>query len=69
MHRVYVREGDVFTLAATYATRHPLPSEADRYVVYETPRSASYQPVCLQLDDGRLLCDVGPEHAHSGDLG
>ncbi len=70
MHRVYVREdGEVFTLAATYATRHTLPTCPDEYVVYETVRSASYQPVCLRLDDGRLLCDVGPEHEHSGDLG
>lgn len=67
MHRVYVREGEVFTLATSYATRHPLPFGPDEYVVYETVRSASYEQVCLRLDDGRLLCDIGPEHAHSAD--
>lgn len=68
MHRVYVHEGEVWTLASAYATRQPLPTCPDDYVVYITARPPSFQPVCLMLDDGRLLCDIGPEHEHSGDL-
>ena len=65
MHRVYVHEGDVWTLASVYAKRpgHTLCPD-DEYVVLETARSASYQEVCMLLDDGRRLCDIGPEHAH-----
>lgn len=64
MNRVYVHEGEVWTLAAVYATRHDLPKKDDAYVVFETARPPSVQEVCLLLDDGRRLCDVGPEHAH-----
>lgn len=64
IHRVYVDEGDVWTLAAVYARRHPLPVGGDAYLVFETPRPPSAMPICLQLDDGRRLCDVGPGHDH-----
>jgi hypothetical protein len=69
MHRVYVHEGPVWTLATAYARRQPLPASSDEYVVYVTPRSASYELVCQTLDDGRRLCDVGPDHEHLGDAG
>ena len=66
MNRVYVHEGKVWTLAAVYATRHELPQKGEEYVVFETQRPPSVQEVCTLLEDGRRLCDVGPEHDHDG---
>ena len=63
MHRVYINEGEVWTLAATYARRGPLPPDA-AYVVLETEHPASVQTVCMLTDDGLRLCDIGPEHDH-----
>ena len=64
MHRVYVHDGPVWTLASAYVQRKPLPRDADKYVVYETPEPPSAAEVCLVLDDGRRLCDFGREHDH-----
>jgi len=63
MHRVYVHEGDTWTLASVYAKHDELCPDLE-YVVLETERPPSRQQVCLLLDDGRRLCDIGPEHAH-----
>ena len=64
MNRVYVHEGPVWTLAAVWSSRHgDLPADGE-YVVFETNRPPSVQEICLVLDDGRRLCDIGPEHAH-----
>ena len=68
MHRVYVEDGEVWTLASVYARRAPLPTDARRMVVFETIRPPHAEEVCVLLDDGRLLCDFGPTHAHSGVL-
>ena len=64
MHRVYVHEGDTWTLASNYVRRHPLPREGDEFVVYETQRPPSVESVCLVTHDGRRLCDLGPSHEH-----
>ncbi len=61
MHRVYVHDGEVWTLASNYG-RPLLPNV--EYVVLEIDRPPSVQEVCVLLDDGRRLCDVGPEHVH-----
>lgn len=66
MHRVYVHEhGEVWTLASEYAKRGPLPSNSDAFVVYETERPPSVQQVCMVIEGGLRLCDVGPMHEHS----
>lgn len=64
MHRVYVHDGSIWILASRYAELGPLPAEAERYTVLETQRPPSVQTVCLLTDDGRRLCDIGPEHVH-----
>ena len=63
MHRVYVEDGDIWTLASTFVHRAPLTPDR-RYVVYRTERPPSAQEVCLVIDDGRRLCDFGPKHDH-----
>jgi hypothetical protein len=65
MHRVYVHDGEVWTLASTYAKREGYTlCPDDEYVVIETAQSASYQEVCMLTDDGKRLCDIGSEHDH-----
>ena len=65
MHRVYVEDGEVWTLASTYARRAPIPTDAERLVVYETLRPPYAQEVCVVVKDGRRLCDFGPGHEHA----
>ena len=69
MHRVYVEDGEVWTLASVYAQRAPIPNSADRLVVYETANPPYAEEVCFVTDDGRRLCDVGPSHVHAGEVG
>ncbi len=62
MHRIYVEDGEVWTLASVYARDRPLPGGG--FVVYETEHPPYAQEVCVLTDDGRRLCDIGPEHEH-----
>ena len=64
MHRVYVEDGEVWTLASVYAQRAPIPTCPDRLVVYETVSPPYAEEVCFVTDDGRRLCDFGPSHEH-----
>lgn len=63
MNRVYVHDGEVWTLASVYALKASLTSERE-YVVHETERPPSVEEVCGWTDDGRYLCDIGPDHEH-----
>lgn len=65
MHRVYVSDGSIWILAARYAQLGPLPDDADRYVVLTTQGPPSVEEVCMVTDDGRRLCDIGPQHEHT----
>ena len=65
MHRVYVKDGEVWTLASVYVQRAPIPTDASRLVVYETLRPPYAEEVCILTPDGRRLCDLGPTHEHS----
>ncbi len=64
MHRVYVHDGDIWTLASAYVKAHGLLSGSDKYVVYETTHPPFRQEVCALTKDGQRLCDFGPEHVH-----
>lgn len=64
MHRVYVHDGEIWTLASRFVRRASLPMDPERYVVYETPRPPSVQEVCAVID-GKHLCDFGPTHEHT----
>lgn len=64
MNRVYIHEGDTWTLASVYASRHPLPVKSTEYAVIETRRPPSVEEVCVLTEDGRRLCDFGPAHDH-----
>ena len=64
MHRVYVADGECWTLASVYVNRAPLPRDSERLVVYETARPPSVEEVCALTPDGRRLCDIGPGHQH-----
>ena len=63
MHRVYVEDGEIWTLASSFVRRAPLTVD-NRFVVYETIRPPSVEEVCFVTDDGRRLCDFGPSHEH-----
>lgn len=65
MHRVYVEDGEVWTLASVFVRRAPLPTDPSRLVVYETVRPPHAEEVCFLTPDGRRLCDFGPSHEHA----
>lgn len=64
MQRVYVHDGNIWILAARYAQLGPLPAEGSRYIVLPTLNPPSVESLCLLTDDGKRLCDIGPEHVH-----
>lgn len=43
---------------------HERLGELSRDREYTVLPCASMAPVCVTLDDGRVLCDFGPEHDH-----
>lgn len=60
-HRVFAHYHGPLWVGVAWLERHGGVTRDNEFTVLPVARQGF---VCLTLDDGRVLCDYGPEHVH-----